>query len=405
MRAVASIGFTAVRNWLFWPRVEAVRGVYDWSKPDADIAAIRGAGMSVILQPLWIPRWASDGKPAYEPYTEGCALWDANTNTMSFNDQRDYCRNPPHVDQDEVRRFGLAVGTRYRGLIDYWVPPINELGGDTYNPLIWQAGRQRHTLTGEIATTDEWVRRIAADPSLQGQTVPLMTLHEAIRRPLEEIAIRFVEGVRAAVPNAKFVGPEADEYGTLDEVLKQEALRPMFDHAVTIHPYPWGTDLFRRLNDEFMPVARRHLRARELWLSEFGLPDPSQLIPWTEEVMTRYPEVSAIGYHHPSNAVPVWFDEQSWVLNQPVMNDVGRAMQALIARTNQNDNSAIANAAELLNDGLLGRISANGPPVAQLVHHALNVNQVPTGANVKQILAQVDALDAELAARRRAVRS
>jgi len=44
MRALAAMGLSFIRVWVFWDAANPEPGVFNWAKVDADMQAIRGAG-------------------------------------------------------------------------------------------------------------------------------------------------------------------------------------------------------------------------------------------------------------------------------------------------------------------------------------------------------------------------
>jgi len=300
MQKLAGMGFSFVRLWVFWDSTHPAANLLDWSKVDADVAAIRGAGMKVFANLLWAPPHAAGGKKTYLPYTRGCSAWNDpldGSKGIRFASEHDFCTTPAHIDPDVVRTFGAALATRHGDDIS-WYAAWNEPGGDLYWPAIRSDTRQ-----------------------------------VAIARLLDEVTIPFTEGVRSVVPGAQFVGPEADGDGVLDEALKQEADRglKLFD-AITFHPYSWGTfpdDSFKRIENEFMPAIAPHRHGRPVWYSEVGDDGTGRIVEWTENVIHR--DVAAIDYHD----FRQWFEPGTWESGTFVPNAKYGQMQELIRKVNQ----------------------------------------------------------------------
>lgn len=295
MKALADIGFSFVRCWIFWNSANPKPGVFDWSKVDADIAAIRGAGLKVYANMLWAPEWAAEGQKTYLPYNDGCTEWvDPNDGSkgIKFAESRPYCTKPAHIDPNAVREFARALAERHGDAIS-WYSAWNEPGGEFYWPA-WRSDGPE----------------------------------EGIRRLREEVLLPFTEGIFAARPAAEFAGPEADAEGVLDQVLQQERKGiPLFD-AISIHPYSWGKfpeDSYKRLDDLFMPIANARRFGRPIWLSEIGDDGTGRIIEWTREVIKR--DISLICYHDPRQ----WFEEGTWESGAYVENEKAKEMREIIA--------------------------------------------------------------------------
>jgi hypothetical protein len=300
MQKIAEMGFSFVRVWIFWDSTQPTEEALNWSKVDADIAAIRGTGMKVFANLLWAPKHACGGLPTYLPYTNGCTSWvddQDGSKGIRFSLEKAFCTNPAHIDADKARAFGAALATRHGDDIT-WFAAWNEPGGDLYWPAI----------------------------RFQNRDV-------AIGRLLDEVTIPFTEGVRSVKPDAQFVGPEADGEGVLSEVLQQEAARELklFD-VVTFHPYSWGKfpeDSFKRIDTEFMPATVAHRNRRPVWYSEVGDDGTGRIVEWTRDAVKR--DVAAINYHDYKQ----WFQPGTWDNGTFVPNEKYNAMQTLIADVNR----------------------------------------------------------------------
>jgi len=300
MQKLAEMGFSFVRLWVFWDSTQPAADVLNWDKVDADIDAIRAAGLKVFANLLWAPKHAAQGQETYLPYTRGCTAWINpmhGEDGIRFASEREFCIHPPHIDADAARAFGAALATRHGNDIT-WYAAWNEPGGDLYWPAIRSENRD-----------------------------------VAIGRLLDEVTIPFTEGVRSVRPDAQFVGPEADGEGVLDEALAQEAARGLrlFD-AITFHPYSWGTfpeDSYKRIETEFMPATTAHRGNRPIWYSETGDDNTGRIVEWTENVVTR--DVAAINYHD----FKQWFLPGTWDNGTYLPNEKYTRMQELIARVNR----------------------------------------------------------------------
>jgi hypothetical protein len=318
MQKLAEMGFSFVRLWIFWDSTQPAADQLNWTKVDADIAAIRGTGMKVFANLLWAPKHACGGLPTYLPYTNGCTEWNDpldGSKGIRFAHERPFCTNPPHIDAVRAREFGAALATRHGNDIT-WFAAWNEPGGDLYWPAIRTDNRD-----------------------------------VAIGRLLDEVTIPFTEGVRSVKPDAQFVGPEADGEGVLDEALQQEAARDLklFD-AITFHPYSWGTfpeDSYKRIDNEFMPATLAHRNRRPVWYSEVGDDGTGRIVEWTQSAVTR--DVAAINYHD----FKQWFQPGTWDNGTFLPNEKYEAMQTLIARVNRRRRPVLHARAEGQNDAQL----------------------------------------------------
>jgi hypothetical protein len=276
MHALADMGLSFVRLWIFWDTTEPEPGVFNWTKVDADIQAIRSAGLKVYANLLWAPRHAAGGSPAYLPYTQGCTAWNDpsdGSKGIRFAPERDYCSNPPHIDPNATRAFGAALAERH-------------------GANIW-----RYAAWNEPQGTIYW---------------PPMALGDwdaAIARLLDEVTIPFTEGVRSVTPDAQFVGPEADHERVIETVLRMEADRGLhlFD-AITSHPYSWGQfpdDSYARI-EGFERETVRDRFDRPRWYSEIGDDGSGRIVEWTENVIEG--DVDAINFHDFAQ----WFAPGTW---------------------------------------------------------------------------------------------
>ena len=299
MQALADMGLSFIRLWIFWNSANPEPDLYDWSKVDADIDAIRGAGMKVYANLLWAPRHASGGWPTYLPYTEGCTAWNDpsdGSKGIRFAEERAYCTAPAHIDPAATRKFGAALAARHGADIS-WYAAWNEPQGKVYWPPIH----------------GEW--------------------DVAITRLLDEVTVPFTEGVRSVVPDAVFVGPEADHERVIASLLEQEATRGLhlFD-AITFHPYSWGKfpkDSYKRMDELFVPAASKHRNGRPLWCSEIGDDGTGRIVEWANSVAKR--NVAAVNFHD----FRQWFQPGTWDNRTYVPNTRHRGLRTLIQRENR----------------------------------------------------------------------
>jgi hypothetical protein len=242
-RQLAAKGTRWIRVFVFWPLCNPKQGQFDWNKTDADFAAIRAAGMMIYASVYWAPAWASDGQPAYMPYTDGCWAWNTShaEDGIRFADEREYCTKPPHISDAAMFEFGAKFAERYAAVVTHYGAG-NEPGVRGYWP--------------PIREEDGW-------PDLD--------------RFAHEYVDPFTRGVRSVKPDALFVGPEADSHGLVEVLLRIEAeeQQSWFD-VISMHPYGSSpADTFRRIDEDFLPAMAEHRGEREVWITENGYDENS----------------------------------------------------------------------------------------------------------------------------------
>lgn len=297
MKALAGMNLSFIRVFVMWHLTNPSPGQYDWTKIDADIAAVRGAGLQVYANILWAPTFASQNQPTYLPYTQGCAEWvDPNDGSkgIKFASDKSYCVTPAHIDPSAIQDFGAQLAKRYGSEIT-WYSHWNEPGGSFYWPAVQQDGME----TG-------------------------------IQRLVNEVLIPFTNGVRSVTPNAQIVGCEADSGGVLDQALTQEqnGKLQLFD-AITFHPYSWGVfpdDSYKRIDNEFMPAANARRNGRPIYYSEIGDDGTGKIVEWTQNVALSR-DVSLICFYDPTE----WFEKGTWDNGTYVPNTLYTQMRDFIA--------------------------------------------------------------------------
>jgi len=286
---LAMMGTRFVRIFVFWDSCNPQKGVFDWTKPDADIDAVSSAKMQVYFNFYWCPEWACGGFKTYLPYTAGCST--LINGVLGFARNLDYCVNPPPIDPDAAFAFGKAAAERYGSKVDYW-GVWNEPGGQNY-----------------------WPR--PDDPP---------SFFDVFARLVNQVVLPFTKGVRSVLPDAKFVGMEADSHGLVGDMLQAEkdtGVR-LFD-AIGIHTYPEGKlpdevdDAFRRIDQDYLPIMKDLRGDREVWVTEMGFAGyPGD--PYTQKV-TRFINglsdrgISRVSFH----GVKQWFapgviNDNTWLL-------------------------------------------------------------------------------------------
>ena len=298
-RDLSAMHIDHVRYWGMADLINPSPGVFDLDRVKTDVDNMRAAGLSVYYQNLWLPNHATNGIPFHREGINGlwikqpdgglhiagtCVQRAENAGQLcpicKANPQKvDWVLNPPHVDPAVPRAIGFAVGSALRDKVMVY-SGWNEWAVDLYNPLIFLANTGR------------------------------MTRAEAIRRPMEEIVIPFMEGVRQGDPNAKFIGPEAAAFGDLEEALMQEIAHggKLYDDAVSVHPYgDWiaGSDPVNslyRIDREFLDPFSRFAKGRKLWLSEYH---GANLTQWLRCVDTLFDDrVVGVTLYVPAESFP-----------------------------------------------------------------------------------------------------
>lgn len=304
MRALADIGFRSIRLWIFGNSLNPSPGVWDWTKVDADIAAIRGAGMEVHVSLLWVPVHGTIEKlPTFLPYTGGCSERDDPNDPEGAKGlhlkQVDYCLNPARIDPEWSFMVGAELAKRHGANIARYGAG-NEPQGEIYNPAVrlgWDIGMERH---------------------------------------LRDLVIPFTMGVRSVVSDAKFIGLEADHERVVSSLLQLEhdlGLH-LFDD-IGSHPYSWTNefpgDSYARAG-LFVAAAAPYLNGRSERFSECGDrgKNPGYVVEWTREIIRRFPDIAGISWHDCEQ----WFLPGTWDAGTYVPNEINYAMRALVREIN-----------------------------------------------------------------------
>lgn len=216
----------------------------DYAPVDTLVIALRAAGIEINWNLQWLPKWLSGGIPAYQRYETG--WWDLIVNPVTHASTGIRYNHPgidpPHVNPNAIRALATAMAARWGTSGDTWAFG-NEPGGGYWPPS-----------QGDAAS-------IAA----------------AADRFVDEGAVPFAEGVRDVLPDARMVGPEADDADMLRRVLQCAEDRGVACYdEITIHPYgdpaKWPGDSYRLMAD-FWRVMTPGLRAgRRVNISEINGP-------------------------------------------------------------------------------------------------------------------------------------
>lgn len=295
-KAAAAMGFSVVRAGCSWQTVQPEKdGAWDWEATDKEVALIRKYGMNVYLNAGGAPRWAAEGKLTYESVEQlmddspGCTEWSHDERIIKFAEERDYCgANPAHIDPQAMRTFAEKLARRYAGQVQWW-GVWNEPGFPIFYP-----------------------------PAFKGEWYGQFT---------SEIVAPFTEGARSVLPKAKLVGPEAEDWGTLDRLLKaeKESGERWYD-VISFHPYAWAgpfpQDSYRRMDEEFMKVAEEYRGDREVWVSEINGGDAKTKVEYMREMSRR--KITTLIWLQP---------EDFFEADRKTPNELGRGVEALFAET------------------------------------------------------------------------
>lgn len=248
MRRLADLGLTHAIYRFPWPRFERKKGELELERLTKDLAALRNAGLKVILARHGVPAWATvDGKPTHEIYEDGCL----RLSDWQYNTDKEYCQVPSHVIPEECYRIGYILGEEFgEEIVEHWIAGPNEPGIDVYNPWWWYAHQ------GKI------------------------TFQEAVKFTIDEQTLPFTKGVLDATHQwATFIGPEGAGWEDFKWFLEYERDNglDLYD-IVSAHPYSWAEDhslegayerinQFRTANAE---VALQNNNVRDMWWTEWG---------------------------------------------------------------------------------------------------------------------------------------
>jgi hypothetical protein len=306
MAALGKLGCSRIRLGVPWDLVNPEPGVFDWTKLDAEVKAITDAGMLVYANPTSAPRWAAEGKPTYlwpaqlMADSECCVAWvrpymPPDGPVIRFAAERDYCSSPAHIDPEAMSAFGAALGERYKGRIQ-WYGIWNEPGFPIFYPP--SRGNPEDPLS-EI-DPEGWPRQLCA-----------------------EVIAPFTEGVRMSHPSAKFVGPEAESWWTMERILALEAeQRAHWFDVISFHPYAWGEfpgNSYDRMDKEFMPCVERWRNGRDAWISEIN--GDGDLVEYMREISKRAIECV------------IWLNADTWFEKDLSLNERGLGVESLFKAT------------------------------------------------------------------------
>ncbi len=222
-------GFGWSRYWFYWNNLNPSSGTYDFSSAaagaDAEINAILNAGLQVYGNIMWAPNWAVqdsagvvENRPAYLPWN--CmVIVNGQAQFVPGNSGCDNERPRTADFQAFVRQAVLHYGNRIR----YW-----GFWNEPQYGIFWHS----------------WLQGKGYDSETNAENVPLNLRVDDL---VNNILIPGAEAARAANPNVLIVGPDADDIGTLTEVLRLDELyrqqhgRHLFD-VISFHQYPPNGD-------------------------------------------------------------------------------------------------------------------------------------------------------------------
>ena len=289
-KSVKAMGVGLVRYMPQWPLVEPQRGEYKWDAVDQSIDAITAAGLQVCLNPYFFPAWVTEGKAVMTEYTCDCShpnfpftgmihapvtgpdglCTDPNCRKPNPLPAPAYCWDPITIDDSGVYEFGRALAQRYGSRVTWW-SAWNEPGIRVY----W------------ITPKDEYG-------------------HPTFQRFANQVVIPWTKGVREVLPDAKFIGLQADSSGLCGDLLeieRDEAKMHLFD-VIGIHPYPDGRDpdptiaAINRTKDDFLPIIEPYRDGREVWVTEVGSVEPAKFMRGVQQL-----GINSVNFHD----VTQWF--------------------------------------------------------------------------------------------------
>ena len=231
--AMQRAGIDSTRIWISWADVEANRGEYDWSRPDALIQAVSKEGLGVLPLLFGSPAWAAQDD-GYGCFGAGCiAFAPASTQTRT-----------------EFADFAAAAAQRYGPDGAFWSqhPSIPS------QPMrVWQVWNEPNM--------DAYFRP-QADPDAYAEL--LAPAAEEIREadPDAEILIGGMFG-----PEARPTLIKATRY--LRALYHDPRLAGSFD-GVAIHPYSGSALGSLAQVRAVLHTIRRRGSGEELWVTEIG---------------------------------------------------------------------------------------------------------------------------------------
>jgi polysaccharide biosynthesis protein PslG len=226
-------GIEWLRVWISWAEVEAERGEYDWSRPDARIEAAADEGLRVLPMLFGSPEWATD-RDGYGCWRDDCIPFaPASTETRAaFAD------------------FAAAAARRYGPENGFW----SQHPSLPHRPLtVWQIWNEQNMNA---------FFRPRADPG--SYAALLAATAEAIRDEEPEAGI-LLGGMFGPRSRAALI--KSTDF--LRALYRDRRLAGSFD-AVAVHPYSGNARGSLAQIRAVRRTIRRHGSGEELWVTEIG---------------------------------------------------------------------------------------------------------------------------------------
>jgi len=306
LAALRAANVRFIRYFVPWPLINPEPGVYHWEQVDRDINTITAAGLLFYANITGAPAYASQNRPTYAIYTDGCTAFNNETQVRLVISKNAGAPQPDNggplsdqwarKDTYVVPRGGTITipapgvlandGPRGRGLqaVTQWKPihgslRLNGDGSFTYTHdgsvapedgfryWVWGLGDgihfaqddyeycanpahidPRHVRDFMSMFIDRYGDKVDLygiwnEPGLAIYWPPSSVVSDGFERLRDEVIVPFVETVRAKDPSAKIIGPECDSAWCLDSVLNLErAAGARWYDVLSFHPYPWDPD-------------------------------------------------------------------------------------------------------------------------------------------------------------------
>lgn len=356
--------------------------VYDWAtRMDKDLElfmTIGGTGFNtILLQPMWAPACMTlENVPAFAEYVYGVCIKDPSESRGWRIANR--CRWPREEEagtealvgvcgegKDHQRHFGVFIGGHdtmgshpFIAEKSWAVPPYAHI--DAAQMYYYGVKMARHliemcarfgfdirnilwSIWNELGGPWYWI-------PVSNPPYPL-----AFDQFVAEVWIPFMRGVRSVIPDAYFIGPDAESPGSLNFFLDavKRAGAEYLPNAISAHLYAKGTPFPEGSINEIIraggwkEVMERHGYTRVL-NTEYsagsgydGLHDNGKIVTGTREIVERFPWIVAHAPHPAQffegggahwDAVVAQREEEKFVPNS-LYND----MKVLIAETKRAD--------------------------------------------------------------------
>ena len=311
-RGLAGIGATRCRLWNSAVLSHPEEGIWRFlhSHLQDNIKLLLDHGIKVDLCTLWCPAHMAEGKTTYYPYTTGAWCWNLDEHGNAypagdprhgqhFADHRPWVTDPPHMSG------WYEYGQRLANDLGPYITSFswgNELGGDTYNPLVHNPAR--------------W--------------------DEAFNRMWYEGALPFFRGVLDVKPDAFLAGPDADGEDALRRgiIYAYRYVRPPAMRAASYHPYSWGEfprDSYTRIEKFRAELDSFGTLQMEEWWSECGDDGTGSGPEFLREVLSWSRRPALINWHDRRQ----FFVGSDYDRGVYTLSDFGHQVAALFDEHNQ----------------------------------------------------------------------